>query len=237
MGKWFADFFRNEGYIVHVKGRSTGMSFIDMASQCTVIIVSVPISDTCKVIEAIGPLMSKESLLMDLTSLKVDPVKTMLSHSEAEVIGCHPLFGPSIESISGQNIVMYRARLDHWTDWPFTLFQNRGAHVHEITPERHDKIMAIVQGLTHLNTITMGLIIKESGFAPKELEQFATPVFRTKIEFIKKIFEVNPRLYAEIIGLNPGIHAIIDLYEKQLGSVKKLIESKDIEGFVHLLSK
>ena len=39
------------------------------------------------------------ALIMDLTSLKKEPVEAMLKYSEAEVIGIHPLFGPRERSL------------------------------------------------------------------------------------------------------------------------------------------
>ena len=72
-----------------------------LADICDVIVVSVPIAATAGVIAEVGPLMKKGQLLMDLTSLKKEPVALMLKHSEADVVGCHPLFGPSITEPAG----------------------------------------------------------------------------------------------------------------------------------------
>ena len=65
------------------------------------VVVSVPIEVTVKVIEQVGPLMQKDALLMDLTSLKAEPVAAMLRSSVAEVIGLHPLFGPAVDTLAG----------------------------------------------------------------------------------------------------------------------------------------
>jgi len=99
MGRWFAGFFRKEGYTVFVSGRKTGMDIPTMGKKCQGVIVSVPVSITPEVIEQVGPHMKKESLLMDLTSLKGEPVKSMLKSSLSEVIGLHPLFGSAVDSM------------------------------------------------------------------------------------------------------------------------------------------
>ena len=54
---------------------------------------------------------------MDLTSLKKEPVKLMLTNSQAEVIGCHPLFGPQLKDASGQNVILCPARGKKWLGW------------------------------------------------------------------------------------------------------------------------
>jgi prephenate dehydrogenase len=40
--------------------------------------------------------------------------------------------------------------------------------------------MAARQGMTHLNTVSLGLYLRESGLSPEDLEAFSTPVFRAK---------------------------------------------------------
>ena len=235
IGKWFADFFKGEGYTVHVSGRTTGMGIDEMAQACRVVIVSVPINVTTAVIEEIGPKMKEDALLMDFTSLKGEPVRAMLRSSRSEVMGCHPLFGPDVPSIEGLNIALCPARIDRWAGWPEELFRKRGAHVFETTPEKHDEIMSIIQGLNHLDTITMGLALKETGVDFGELKRFSTPIFDTKVAIIEKICTNNPRLYADIITGNPDIHRIIAIYEQSLSRLKDLVEKNDPDALTELI--
>jgi prephenate dehydrogenase len=237
MGRIFADLFRQEGYIVQVSGRKRGSDITTMAEQCEVIIVSVPIGITVEIIEQLGPLMKKDALLMDLTSLKTAPIKAMLQSSPAEVIGLHPLFGPGVASISGHTICICPARGERWIEWVRSIFTKHGAALIETTPERHDELMALVQVLNHLNSITMGMMLKQWGIDLAELVTFATPIFNTKLAIIKEIFTNNPRLYAEIITLNPHIQKILDLYGKTLSDIKSLINKKDTEALTKLIKE
>ena len=237
MGRWFANFLKKEGYTVHVSGRKTGMDMAEMAETCPVVIVSVPIGITCEVIKRVGPLMGKGSLLMDLTSLKEKPVKTMLESSVAEVIGLHPLFGPQVRSMSGQNIALCPARTEKWHRWVRELLEKGGARIIETTPERHDEMMSLVQGLAHLNTIIMGLILRDMGVDKTELDMFSTPVFRTKLAFIEKIFANNPTLYGEIIAENPNIDRILESYQKNLLELKGLLARKETKALIDLIGK
>jgi prephenate dehydrogenase len=235
MGRIFADLFRSEGHTVHCAGRTTGPGIPTMAKQCQVIIVSVPIGITVQIIEEVGPLMGEGALLMDLTSLKAEPVKAMLRTSPAEVIGLHPLFGPGVDSVAGHIIGICPARTERWLDWVRAIFQKHDAIIVETTPERHDRLMAAVQALNHLNSITMGMIMKEWGIDLVELDQFTTPIFTTKLAIIKELFTNNPRLYADIITLNPYIDTILDLYEKTLFEVTGVIKKGDPETFTKLM--
>ena len=229
IGRWFADFLAQEGHAVHVTGRMTGMDIPDLAMTCQVIIVSVPIGVTCEVIRKVGPFLKEDALLMDLTSLKVEPVRAMLASSASEVIGLHPLFGPRVPSLEGQNIVLCPGRGERWLPKLKALLERNGARVVVTTPEHHDEIMAVVQGLNHLNTIALGLVLHETGMKPEDLEKFTTPIFRTKMEIMEKVFS-RPALYAEILTLNPHVKRICDLYEKNLAELRQNIIKGDAGG-------
>ena len=229
MGRWFGDFFEQAGCTVHVSGHASGPRPAEMAATCPVVIVSVPIGVTEAVIREVGPHMKKDSLLMDLTSLKTGPVRAMLEASASEVIGLHPLFGPGVTSLEGQNVVLCPARADRWLPWLRRILGDHGAKIVETTPERHDEIMAVIQALNHLNTLVLGLSIREAGISREELERFSTPLFRTRLEAVENLFS-NPQLYAEIIAGNPHISRILDLHEKAFSTVKPLAAQQGAEA-------
>jgi len=237
MGRIFADLFREEGYSVHVSGRTRGPDMPTMADRCKVVIVSVPIGITVEIIEQIGPLMKKDALLMDLTSLKTEPVQAMLRSAPAEVIGLHPLFGPSVASISGHTICICPARGEGWIGWVKDIFTKHGAILIETSPEHHDEMMALVQALNHLNSITLGMVLSEWGVDLAELRKYATPIFHTKLDIIKEIFANNPRLYAEIITLSPHLSRIMELYGRILSDLETLTKEGDAGRFTALLEK
>lgn len=237
IGRWFAAFFAGEGYPVHVVGRNTGMPVPEIAERCRVVIVAVPIAATLGVIRTVGPQLPEDALLMDLTSLKEEPVRAMVESTAAEVVGCHPLFGPDCPSLAGQNIVLCPARGERWLNRMEALFAESGARVTVTTPAEHDRMMAIVQGLTHLDTILMGLTLRESGMETAALDAFSTPVFRAKQAIVEKVFALRPEMYAAILAGNPAMPEILDRYEKNLARLKDLLLNRDAEGLTALLKK
>ncbi|MGA2331358.1 MAG: prephenate dehydrogenase/arogenate dehydrogenase family protein [Syntrophales bacterium] len=238
MGYWFARFLEKEGHAVRVCGRNVSEADIaEMADTCDVVVVSVPMGVTGNVIAKVGPHMRAASLLMDITSLKQDSVKSMLETSASEVIGCHPLFGPRVDSITGQRVVLCPARAGRWLSWLTDMFERNGAFVVETTPEKHDQMMAIIQGLNHFNTIMMGLVLSEAGVSLSELMKFATPVFRAKMEIMEKVFCQNTGLYADILAMNPEIRLHIDTYEENVAQLKNLICHGDSAGIADMIEK
>ena len=234
IGRWFAGFFEQAGCTVHVSGQTSGLRPAEMAAACPVVIVSVPIGVTQAVIREVGPHMKKDSLLMDLTSLKSGPVEAMLASSASEVIGLHPLFGPRVLSLEGQNIVLCPARGASWLPWVRGILGDHGAKIAETTPERHDEVMAVVQALNHLDTIVLGLAIRKCGIAQEILQAFSTPIFRGKLEMIDKVFS-RPELHAEIIAANPCAARLIDLYGETLDRVGRIAKGGNAAGLVALL--
>ena len=237
MGHWFAGLMRKENCTVHACGRKTPLGIDEMAKLCNVIVVAVPISVTAEVIKHIGPLLAKDKLLMDLTSLKKEPVELMLDNSPAEVIGCHPLFGPNPNELAGQNVILCPARGTKWLSWIKGVLENNKMVVSQTTPEKHDKMMAIVQVLNHLNTISLGMALAATGISLAELDKFSTPILRTKLDIIKKVFIESPELYADIITRNPDTDKMLGIYEKALADIRQSIKSGSGEELKEILEK
>ena len=149
----------------------------------------------------------------------------MLANSKAEVIGCHPLFGPQLKDVSGQNVILCPARGKKWFGWLKSVFKKNKMAVWESTPEKHDKMMAIVQALNHLNTISLGMAIARTNITLAEINKFSTPIFRTKLDIIKKVFTESPELYIDIITGNPETGKMLDIYEKSLKEIRAKIKS------------
>jgi prephenate dehydrogenase len=237
MGRWFADLLKKDGHTVYVCGRKTELGIHDLVRLCNVIVVSVPIPVTADIIRQVGPLLSKDKLLMDLTSLKKEPVKLMLANTKAEVIGCHPLFGPQLKNLSGQNVILCPARGKKWLGWLQGVFKKNNLAVWISTPEKHDKMMAMVQVLNHFNTITMGMALAKTKSPLDEINKYSTPFFRTKLDIIRKLFTDGPELYVDLITENPETKKILDIYEKTVKDFRSKIKSGNREKSQKTLSK
>jgi chorismate mutase/prephenate dehydrogenase len=128
----------------------------------------------------------------------------MLESTEASVVGTHPMFGPGVHTLQGQRVVLCRARGDAWADWAAQMFSARGLVVTETTPERHDRAMAIVQVLTHLQTQTFGLALARSGLPLEETLTFTSPAYLLELYVAARHFAQEPALYGAIEMRNPG---------------------------------
>ncbi|MHC1576766.1 MAG: prephenate dehydrogenase [Methanosarcinaceae archaeon] len=247
MGQWFAPFFKEHGYEVTVWGHShrvdvaerLGVDFaadLDSAvSDSDIVIISVPIDITTEMIRQVAPGMKTGSLLMDLTSLKKGPVEAMQRYAPAdvEIIGTHPMFGPSIPSLHGQIVIMspVEGRCETWFDKIHSLLEDNGAHIEIIDPAEHDQFVSVVQGLTHFAYITIGSTLQKLDFDVKSSRRFMSPVYEIMLDFVGRILGQNPYLYALIQMENPEVLKVHDTFLKECERIAYMVRNHETDGF------
>lgn len=233
LGGLFRKIFEEEGFEVLVSSRTTSLSKEELIRKSDIIIISVPIKSTIPVIREITPFIKEGKLLMDLTSLKVGPINEMLK-SKADVLGAHPLFAPSIGDVRGQTIILCPQRISNNELYQKVNFilTNRGANIVEMTPEEHDKMMAVIQGLTHFSAIALCHCMKDLNFDIKKSFECTSPVYRLTLDMAGRILNQEPELYADISLLNPITPEILLQYIKSAETLFKKIQTKDREGFI-----
>jgi prephenate dehydrogenase len=248
MGQWFTRFFKERGYEVTVWGkggkveiaRKLEVPFVSdleiTLPQNDIVIVSVPINVTEETIAEIAPKMKAGSLLMDFTSIKVKPVEAMRKFAppDVEILGTHPMFGPTIPTIRGQTVILVpvKGRSEKWFPVIRTLFEERGAHVEVTTAAEHDMLVSVVQGLTHFAYISIGMTIDRLDFDLKKSRKFVSPVYDIMLDFVGRILGQNPYLYALIQMENPGILEVHNAFIKECEELSGLVRAHDEEGFV-----
>jgi len=237
MGKLFVPVFLRAGYEVLVSGRSTDLTAEDLARQCDLVIVTVPIRNTVKVIDRIAPLMGPGQLLCDFTSLKKKPIEAMLK-SKANVIGLHPMFGPTVSSIKSQTIIVCPARVDDrkLSDL-VAIFRKEGARCTIATPEEHDRMMAVVQGLTHYVTLCMAESIRRLGVDIGATEEFTSPVYQIELSLIGRLLSQDPELYADILEENPYVPEVLAACRESAADLEAIVKKHDAAGFREFFEK
>ncbi|MDG6257260.1 MAG: prephenate dehydrogenase/arogenate dehydrogenase family protein [Methanomicrobiaceae archaeon] len=231
MGSLFAGVFARAGHDVLRSGRRTALTASDLAAQCDCVMVSVPIRETVAVIEEVAPDLHEEQVLCDLTSLKAEPVAAML-RSPAQVIGMHPLFGPQVSSLTNQTIILAPARCREQTLAVFSeMFSREGAHVTLSTPEEHDRMMAVVQALTHFATLALAGTMRRTGVDLDRVLSFTSPVYRIELALIGRILGQDADLYGPILMDNPHVPAMLDALDAVVSDLRGMVESGDADAF------
>ncbi len=223
MGEWLNNFFINAGFKVAISDIQTELSNIELVKTCKIIILSTPLKDAVTISKQIGKDLKPDQILMDICSQKEEILDTMLKYSESEVVGIHPMFGPSIHSLKNQNIVLCKGRGDNGFLWINKLFSSAGANISILNAIDHDKHMAIVQSLTHFLSICFAKTLQKMGLHPKDLFNSSTPVFKINSDIIGRLFAQDPALYATLIGSNKYADQCLKVFSESLEETKQKI--------------
>lgn len=236
MGAHFASFFRERGFNVKISDLRTKLTNAELAATCDIVFVSVPIPHTVDVIEGIRGRLRAEAALMDLTSLKEEPLKAMLK-ANCEVTGLHPMFGSS-NPIPGQTIIFCETpKSGKWTKYLKKIFTDCNVHIEQMSAKEHDKMMNIAQGLIHFAEITFADTLKELKIPIRDLIKYTGRASELKVQLAARIIHQDPDLYANIQIRNPYTIQAVKTYQKSIAKFLSVIEKKDLPAFKNNFSK
>ena len=249
LGKTLIYYFRDEFdvYITgrdHKKGRAVAdelnVNYIEsnagLANISDMVIVSVPIQHTCDVIREVAPFMKEGSLMVDVTSVKEEPSKTMAEvlPDSIEYIPTHPIFGPRTTELDNQVIVLTPGRKGKWYEKVHEYLEGKNMRVIETTPEKHDFMMSIVQVLTHFSFISTASAIEKLKVDLSETEDYESPIYNLMIDMIARIVSQNPYLTYNIQSMNSNGPKIRNTFADAVIELRDAINAKDDEKFMDI---
>jgi prephenate dehydrogenase len=237
MGSLFARVYRDAGWEVSVRGRTGREPLPAFLARQDVVMVSVPIDATLGVIAAVAPHLRRDQLLCDLTSLKKEPVEAM-RRSTAPAVGLHPIFGPGLETIAGQTVAVTPAtatEAEYGT--LLAVLEAEGARLAFTTPERHDELMAVVQGLAHALSLVLAGALRGIGTDLDELLRFTSPVYRIEFDLVGRLLGQDPALYGPILRRNPIVPAVLAAARDALEEVCDAVDDPGPGAFQRLFEE
>jgi len=152
-----------------------------------------------------------------------------------DVIGTHPMFGPRVASLDGLVFIVTPARGGKWLPWLLEFLKAGGAKVFETTPEEHDEIMSVVQGLTHFTYIAVASTLRELGVDVRQSREFASPIYGLMLDLIARIVGQSPQLYASIQTHNPLSVRVHETFIREAEKLKQAVAEKDEERFKKIM--
>lgn len=237
IGRLMARLFGDLGHHLLLVDTDTTLRAEEAAAAADVTVVSVPIDRTEDVVRAVGPHVREDALLMDVTSIKSAPMQAMLESTRASVVGTHPMFGPSVHTLQGQRVVLCRGRGDEWADWAARSFAARGLVITETTAEHHDRVMSVVQVLTHFQTQVQGLTLARLGLPLSETLRFTSPAYLLELYVAARHFAQDPALYGPIEMRNPRTGEVTAALGASVQEVARVLATGDQEAFTRLFEE
>ena len=252
LGKTLIYYFRDEFevYITgrdHKKGRAVAdelnVNYIEsnegLANISDLLVISVPIQHTCDVIREVAPFMKAGSLMVDVTSVKEGPTKTMgeVLPDNVEYIPTHPVFGPRTTRLDNQVIVLTADRKGKWYDKVYRYLAGKNMRIIETTAEKHDFMMSIVQVLTHFSFISTASAIEKLSVDISETEDYESPIYNLMIDLIARIVSQNPYLTYNIQSMNPNGDKIRNTFAEAALELRDVINSGNEDEFMDIAIK
>ncbi|MDR2830400.1 MAG: prephenate dehydrogenase [Methanobrevibacter sp.] len=253
LGKTIAIFLKKEGFDVTVTGRDTTVGSKiskelkikysddnkEIASLSDIVIVSVPIDSICDVIIEISTHLKPGSLILDVASVKEKPFNIMKKYipNNVEFIPTHPIFGPRTTTLEGQIIALTPENKGEWYEKLIKFLNDHKAMILEVSPKEHDKMMGIVQILTHFSYISTASTILKLGVDIKATRKFASPIYNLMIDIIGRITSQNPYLTYSIQRENECGEVVRDAFAKSVNEIKEAISNNNKEKFFDIVNK
>ena len=236
MGELFCRLFESLGHITHKIGSKDWDGAKQYIAQSDLVIVSVPINRTSAIIEQVAALMPVEAILADFTSIKVDPLLAMLKYHSGAVIGLHPMFGPTISSTQSQVVVCCEGRAPQQSQWLLDDLAQLGFTLKQMTASEHDQAMSFIQGVEHFITFSLGTFLHHKNQHPEKLLEIASPIYLAKLLLMGRIFDQDPKLYADIIMASPTRIALIAEFAEWLQHWVHKLQADDKTAFIEEFS-
>ena len=215
----------------------TELSNTELVQKVNIVIIAAPIDKTIGIIQEISPYLKNHHVVIDITSIK-SPIIRELQNTEADIVSVHPMFGPSIDDLKNQTVILIPVRdRNNWQRDICKFCEREGVKIKISTPEKHDKMMSLIQVLIHYNTISIGITMSKLGFDIKETLEYTSPIYRMELAMIGRIFAQDPKLYGNIPMYNENTPEVLMEHKMTLEQMSKIIITKNIEDFITLFRK
>lgn len=187
-----------------------------------VVIISVPNKVAPETIREIAPKLSKGTLLLDLCSVKAGPVKELkkLMGTGLELASVHPMHGPRVKNISGHPILCITIKPGKKLKALKKFFSSKGAKCMEVSLKEHDRMLSIVQGLTHYSQFVSAAVLKRLEVDLKKSAKVGSPNYHLFLSLMSRVILQNPAMYAEIQLSNPENKKIWAAFSKEAAEIE-----------------
>lgn len=245
MGGWLAAFLDNQGYEVLIADPSVEGSgdrqFSDWREapmDTALIAIAAPLSATPEIIAELAE-RRVPGLVFDIASLKsplIEPLRTA-ARAGLKVCSVHPMFGPDTRLLSGRNVLLMDAGNEEALAEAETLFADTMAGIVRVPLDEHDRLAALVLGLSHALNIAFFTVLADSGIDAGRLAEVSSTTFERQLDIARDVASESPALYYEIQALNRHGESARNALARAVSVLDQCIESGDEKAFRNLMTQ
>lgn len=200
-------------------------TFFPLQEVCSaqILFPTVPIKAFKETLEEIKDLLSEDTIVCDVSSVKVHTVAAMKEVGVKNFIATHPMFGPYSyakqgESLEGLRIALCDSTLSPadellLTEWLSSL----GLKVLKLTADEHDKLVAETLFLTHL----VGQTIKRGGFERTAVDTVSFGFLMDAVESVSH----DEALFRDVYKYNPYCEEVLERFKSTGKDVEQFLRS------------
>lgn len=237
LGRLFVRLLSELGHTVSTLEKQDWSRADALLSKQDLVIVSVPINQTVRIIEQLLPYLQPHTVLADLTSIKQKPLETMLAVHKGPVVGLHPMFGPDVDDIHDQVIAVCHGRGDQETTWLLDNLTMLGARLEFVSAQAHDKAMTFIQVMRHFSTFLYGRHLNQEAPELDKLIALSSPIYRLELAMVGRLFAQDGQLYADIIFSNPDSLAVLERFVERFAAAIELVKQGDKQAFIETFAE
>ncbi|MFD4293265.1 prephenate dehydrogenase dimerization domain-containing protein [Rhodococcus sp. NPDC058505] len=174
-----------------------------------VLVLAVPEGVALAAAASVAPLLRPGSVLVETLSVKsrfADRVDSLPWGDGVAVLGINPMFAPSL-AMPGRPVAAVIHRGGGAADTVLAELRSWGARVRPTTADRHDRVCAAMQALTHAAVLSFGLALADLGVDADETAALAPPPFAVLSALLARITGGTAEVYRDVQVANPGAAA------------------------------
>lgn len=211
-------------------------SLLDLAQQCDLILLAVPVAATQKTLEAIKAGLQAHAFIMDVGSTKLDvceAAELALGHLYSQFLPCHPIAGRERAGIEHSCVDLYEnckvilcphsSTSENTLQAAQAIWQALGSQIVFMHAQEHDEIYATVSHLPHLLAFAY---INSIVNAPKSEKNFS--LAGTGFRDFSRIAGSDPTMWRDILLANKKqvLHSL-EAFSTELEQIKKMVATDD----------
>ena len=242
MGVWFAKFCMENGEQVILADRNKEKlailgkelevetaDFLDAVKKADNVMICVSISAFEDVVKKIAPSVREGQTVVDICSVKEQPVKIMHQHiKKGLVLGTHPVFGPGSKGVKHKAYILTPTNAEEqaFAEKYKTWLEKVGARVFIMSPKKHDALMSVVLGLPHfVGLVACDTLLEQAGFA--ETKEVAGTTYKMLLTLAEATALETPDLYASLQTSLPEMGKIEETFIQKAEEWLSLVKRKD----------
>lgn len=197
------------------------------------IMYSVEAKNIDAIVARYGPSTKMGAIVGGQTSTKAPEIAAFEKHlpADVEIVSCHSLHGPGVNP-KGQPLVIINHRASQKSvDLVESILSCFESTFVPLSAEKHDRITADTQAVTHLAFLSMGTAWCANDQFPWEVPRYIGGIENVKINLMMRIYSNKWHVYAGLAILNPAAKAQIRQYAESVTDLYKMMLSGQTEQF------